>query len=185
LTWSSSLLCSTFLANVAAGLACDRTNTWAAELGAAMHFVCPGQEWGQHMLQGLPIQVKPVVVAAQRAFRSLLHAHTGCPDADECTDRHSCKYNANMFWGGGEGGHDTLPIPAYVPALAPLSRKRAPARLRLSKAPIQTNLHLGVSYMQRLCEQGCVSAIDSEHHLLGSECLATEDVRAAFTDVLP
>jgi hypothetical protein len=32
--------------------------------------------------------------------------------------------------------------------------------------------------------RGCLSAIDSEHHLL-IECLATEDVLAAFTDVLP
>jgi hypothetical protein len=80
--------------------------------------------------------------------------------------------------------HDTLPIPAYVPALVPLSRKQALARLRLSKAPIQTNLQLGVSYTQWLCTRGCLSAVDSEHHLL-FECLATKDVRAAFTDVLP
>jgi hypothetical protein len=70
------------------------------------------------------------------------------------------------LFGGGEVGHDTLPIPAYVPALVPLSRKRALARLRLSKAPIQTNLQLGVSYTQRLCTRGCLSTIDSEHHLL-------------------
>jgi hypothetical protein len=41
-----------------------------------------------------------------------------------------------------------------------------------------------VSYTQRLCTRGCLSAIDSEHHLL-FECLTTQDVRAAFTDVLP
>jgi hypothetical protein len=74
------------------------------------------------MLQGQPIQVKPVVEAAQRAFLNLLHAHTCSPDVDDCPKRHSCKYNAYMFLGGGDGGHDTLPIPAYVPALVPLSR---------------------------------------------------------------
>jgi hypothetical protein len=119
-----SLVGSTFLANVASGLACGKANTWAAELRAALQFVCPDQVWTPHMLQGQPIQVKPVVEAAQRAFRNLLHAHTGSPDADDCPERHSCKYNAHMFLGGGEGGHDTLPIPAYVPALAQLSRKR-------------------------------------------------------------
>jgi hypothetical protein len=118
------------------------------------------------MLQGQPIQVKPVVEAAQRAFRNLLHAHTGSPDADDCPDRHSCKYNAHMFLDGGEEGHDTLPIPAYVPALTQLSRKRALARLRPSKAAIQTNLQVGLSYTQRQCTRGCLSAIDSEHHLL-------------------
>jgi hypothetical protein len=65
-----------------------------------------------------------------------------------------------------------LPIPADVPALVPLSHKQAPACLRLTKAPIQTNLQLGVSYTQRLCTRGCLSAIDSEHHHLLFECLA-------------
>jgi hypothetical protein len=157
-----SLLGSTFLADVASGLACGKANTWAAELRTALQFVYPDQVWTPHMLQGQPIQVKPVVEAAQRAFRNLLRAHTGSPDADDRPERHSCKYNAHMFLDGGEGGHDTLPIPAYVPALA---------RLRLSKAPIQTNMQLGVSYTQRLCTRGCLSAIDSEHHLL-FECLA-------------
>jgi hypothetical protein len=64
-----------------------------------------------------------------------------------------------------------------VPALVPLSRKWA-------LAPIQTNLQLGVSYTQLQCTRGCLSPIHYEHHLL-FECLATEDVRAAFTDVLP
>jgi hypothetical protein len=80
-----------------------------------------------------------------------------------------------LYLDGGEGGHDTLPIPAYVPALVPLSRKWGLARLRLSKAPIQTNLQLRVSYTQRLCTRSCLSAIDSEHHLL-LECQATEDM---------
>jgi hypothetical protein len=62
--------------------------------------------------------------------------------------------------------------------------KRVLARLRLCKATTQTNLQLGVRYTQRLCTRGCLSAIDSKHHLL-FECLATEDLRAAFTDVLP
>jgi hypothetical protein len=137
---------STFLANVASGLACGKANTWTAELRAALQFVSLDQVWTPHMLQGQPIQVKPVVGAAQRAFLNLLQAHTGLPDADDCPERHSCKYNAHMLLDGGEGGHDTLPIHAYLPALAQLSRKRAMARLRLSKAPIQTNLQLGVSY---------------------------------------
>jgi hypothetical protein len=50
------------------------------------------------MLQGQPIQVKPVVEAAQRPFRNLLHAHTGSPDVDDCPERHSCKYNAHMYY---------------------------------------------------------------------------------------
>jgi hypothetical protein len=86
-----SLLGSTFLANVASGLACGKANTWAAELRTALQFVC-GPVWTPHMLQGQPIQVKPVVEAAQRAFRNLLHAHTGSPDADDCPERHSCKW---------------------------------------------------------------------------------------------
>jgi hypothetical protein len=127
------------------------------------------------------------VQAAQRAFRNLLHAHTGLPDEDDCPEQHSCKYNAHMSWGfrvAARGEHDTLPIPSYVPAFAQLSCKWALARLRLSRTHIQTNLQLGVSYTQRLYTQGCLSTVDSERHLL-LECLATEDVRAAFADVLP
>jgi hypothetical protein len=50
-----SLLGSTFLANVASGLACGKANTWAAELRTALQFVCPDQVWMPHMLQGQPI----------------------------------------------------------------------------------------------------------------------------------
>jgi hypothetical protein len=49
------------------------------------------------MLQGQPIQVKPVVEAAQRAFHNLLHTHTGSPDADDCPERHSCNNNPHAF----------------------------------------------------------------------------------------
>jgi hypothetical protein len=78
----ASLLRSGFLANVAFGLACGRAITWAAELRAALQFVCPDQVLTPHMLQGLPIEVKPVVGAARRAFCGLLRAHTSSPAAD-------------------------------------------------------------------------------------------------------
>jgi hypothetical protein len=111
-----SLLGSTFLANVASGLACSKANTWAAELCTALQFVCPDQVWTPHMLQGQPIQVKPMVEAAQRAFRNLLHAHTGSSDADDCPERHSCKYNAHMFLDGGKGGGMKC-CPSLLPCL--------------------------------------------------------------------
>jgi hypothetical protein len=63
------------------------------KLLAALQFVCPDQVWTPHMLQGLPIEVKPVVGAARRAFCSLLRAHTSLPAADLCPKRHACKYN--------------------------------------------------------------------------------------------
>jgi hypothetical protein len=69
-----SLLGSTFLANVASGLTCSTAITWAAELRAALQFVCPDQVWMPHMLQGLPIQGKPVGGAARCAFCGLLRA---------------------------------------------------------------------------------------------------------------
>jgi hypothetical protein len=46
-----SLLATTFVANVAASLNCDCTNTWAAELRAALQFVCPDTDWKEHMLK--------------------------------------------------------------------------------------------------------------------------------------
>ncbi len=52
-----SLLGGTSVANVAAGLGCSRTNVWAAELRAALQFVCPDPGWTAHMLQGKPIDV--------------------------------------------------------------------------------------------------------------------------------
>jgi hypothetical protein len=104
------------------------------------------------MLQGLLIKVKPVVGAACRAFCSLLRAHTSSPAAaDLCRKRHACQYNTHMVQDGCEDGHAELPVPAHVPAFAPLAHKRALARLRLiSKAPIlsQTNVQLGMAYMQ-------------------------------------
>jgi hypothetical protein len=116
-----SLLGSTFLANVASGLACGKANTWAAELRAALQFVRPDQVWTPHMLQGRPIQVMLVVGAARRAFCSLLHAHTSSPAADVCPKRHACKYNAHVrFWVAARRGMTY--VPAYQPALVLLSR---------------------------------------------------------------
>jgi hypothetical protein len=64
-----------------------------------------------------------------------------------------------MVLDGGEDGHAELPVPAnvhaelpvpaYVLAFVPLARLRALARLRLSKAPIQTNMQLDVAYTRR------------------------------------
>jgi hypothetical protein len=172
----ASLLRSGFLANVASGLACGRAYTWAAELHAALQFVCPEQVWTPHMLQGLPIEVKPVVGAACRALCSLLSAHTSSPAADLCPKRHACKYNSHMLRDGGEDGHAELPVPAYLHAFVPPAHKRALARLRLSKAPIQTNMQLDVAYTRRWCTRGCDVATDSEHHLL-FEFPARADVR--------
>jgi hypothetical protein len=64
-----------------------------------------------------------------------------------------------------------VPTPVNVAALAPLAKKRALAQMRLSGAPIQTNLQHGagaVPYSQRLCPRGCPGAVDSEQHLLSS-----------------
>jgi hypothetical protein len=72
-------------------------------------------------------------------------------------------------------------MPAYVSVLAPLPKKRALAQMRLSGAPIQTNLGRGASagpYSQRLCPGGCPAAVDSEQHVLFDECPATEAARA-------
>ena len=178
-----SLLADTFAANVAAGLGCARTNTWAAELRAALQFVSPDPGWTTHMLQGLPIDVGPVVAAAQQAFCTIMHAYSGTPDADACVHRHSCKYATHMVLGGPEAEHTQLPVPAYVYAFAPLARKRALARLRLSSAPIQTNTQLGVPYTQRWCTRGCTEVVDSEHHLL-FDCPAVAAARSGFSDVL-
>jgi hypothetical protein len=80
-----------------------------------------------------------------------------------------------MVLDGGKDGHAWLPVPAYVPDFAPM------ARLRLSKAPIQTNVQLCVAYTQRWCTRGCAGIADTKHHLL-LECPAVADMRAAFTD---
>jgi hypothetical protein len=37
------LMCSKFVANMAAGLACNCANTWAAELHAELQFMRPDQ----------------------------------------------------------------------------------------------------------------------------------------------
>jgi hypothetical protein len=180
------LLGNTFVANVAAGLGCGRTNTWAAELRAALQFACPDPGWTAHMLQGKPIEVAPVVAAAQQAFCALLHTYTGTPDADDCDKRHFCKYATHMVQGGRGAQHDELPVPAYLAAIAPLGRKRALARLRLSSAPIQVNVLQGAGgapYSQRLCPRGCEAMIDSEQHIL-FECVASEDARTHFWEDL-
>ncbi len=82
--------------------------------------------------------------------------------------------------------HDELPTPAYVAALAPLAKKRALAQMRLSGAPIQTNLQRGagaVPYSRRLCPGGCAATVDTEQHVL-FECQATEAARARHRDAL-
>ncbi len=163
-----SLLGGTFVANVAAGLGCGRTNMWAAELRAALQFVCPDPGWTAPMLHGKPIDVAPVIAAAQ-AFCSELRADTGAPGDDGCDKQNFCKYATHMVRGGSGAEHDELPIPAYVSALAPLAKKRALAPMRLSGAPIQTNLQRGagaVPYSQRLCPRGCAAAGDTEQHVL-------------------
>ncbi len=86
-----------------------------------------------------------------------------------------------MVQGGNSAEHDELPTPAYVAALAPLAKKRALAQMRLSGAPIQTNLQRGagaVPYSQRLCPRGCAATVDTEQHAL-FECQATAAARAA------
>jgi hypothetical protein len=179
-----SLLCGVFIANVAAGVDCCRTNTWAAQLHAALRFVCPDTDWKDHMLRFQRIDAAPVVAAAQRAFCSLLgDSYTGTPDADDCTSRHSCKYATHMCKGSAAVEFDELPLPAYVSAVAPLAHKRALARLRLSSAPIQTNTLHAVPYSQRLCTRGCEAAVDSEYHLL-FECGATAAARDLYLEAL-
>ena len=123
------------------------------------------------------------VAAAQQAFCTIMHAYSGTPDADACVHRHSCKYATHMVLGGPEAEHTQLPIPAYVYAFAPLARKRALARLRLSSAPIQTNTQLGVPCTQRWCTRGCTEVVASEHHLL-FDCPAVAAARSGFSDVL-
>jgi hypothetical protein len=69
-----------------------------------------------------------------------------------------------------------------VHAFATLAHKRALARLRLSKAAIQTDMQLDVAYTRRWCTRGCDEATFTEHHLL-FECPALADVRVAFPDL--
>jgi hypothetical protein len=88
--------------------------------------------------------------------------------------------NTHMVLDGGEDGHAELPVPAYVHAFGPLAHKWALACLRLSKAPIQSNVQLDVAYTRRWCTRGCDETIDTEHHQL-FECPALADVRAVFT----
>jgi hypothetical protein len=68
------------------------------------------------MLQGLPIEAKPVVGAACRAFCSLLRAHTSSPAADLCPKRHACKCNTHMVLDGGE---DELPSCLFLHTCMP------------------------------------------------------------------
>jgi hypothetical protein len=91
------------------------------------------------MMQGKPIDVAPVVAAARQAFCAVLRTYTGAPGDDGCANRNFCKYATHMVQGGTSAEHDELPIPAYVAALAPLAKKRALARMRLSGAPIQSD----------------------------------------------
>jgi hypothetical protein len=78
------------VANVAAGLGCGRINMWAAELRAALQFVCLDPGWTAHMLhvlQGKPIDVAQVVAAAQQTYCAELHAYTCAPGDDTCDSR--------------------------------------------------------------------------------------------------
>jgi hypothetical protein len=59
--------------------------------------------------------------------------------------RHACTYNTNMVLDGGEGGQHKLPVPAHVPAFAPLAHKPALARLRISKESIQADVQLSAA----------------------------------------
>ncbi len=182
-----SLLGGTSVASVAAGLGCGRTNMWAAELRAALQFVCPNPGWTAHMMQGKPIDVAPVVAAARQAFCAELHAYTGAPSDDGCANRNFCKYATHMVQGGSSAEHDELPIPACLAALVPLAKKQAPlAQMRLSGAHIQTNLQRGagaVPYSQRLCPRSCRAVVDFQRHV-PLECLATEAARARYWDDL-
>jgi hypothetical protein len=130
------------------------------------------------MLQGKPIDVAPVVAAAQQAFCAELHTYTCAPGDDSCANRNFCKCATHMVQGGNSAEH--------VAALAPLAKKRALAQMRLSGAPIQTNLQRGagaVPYSQRLCPRGCAATVDTEQHVL-FECQATEAARARYRDAL-
>jgi hypothetical protein len=105
---------------------------------------------------------------------------------DACDSRRFCKYATHMVQGGSGAEHKQLPTPAYVAALAPLAEKRALAQMRLSGAPIQTNLQRGagaVPYSHRLCPRGCAAAVDTEQRVL-FECLATEAAWARKRDDL-
>ena len=55
-------------------------------------------------------------------------------------------------------------------AAAPLARKQALPRLRLSCAPIQTNLVRDVPYPARVCTRCGTGVPDTEHHLLSGCC---------------
>jgi hypothetical protein len=115
-----------------------------------------------------------------------LHAYTGAPGVDSCANSNFFKYATHMVQGGNGDEHAELPTPPCVAALAPLAKKRALAQMRLSGAPIQTNLQRGagaVPYSQRLCPRGCAAAVDTEQHAL-FECQATEAARARYWDDL-
>jgi hypothetical protein len=68
--------------------------------------------------------------------------------------------------GAGSGCQATEMLVAA--RLAPWAKKRALAWMRLSGAPVQTNLQRGagaVPYSQRLCPRGCTAAVDTEQHV--------------------
>ncbi len=69
----------------------------------------------------------------------------------------------------------------------PFDQEASPAQMRLSGAPIQTNLQRcagAVPYSQRLCPRGCAAAVDTEQHVPLFECLAAEAARARYWDDL-
>jgi hypothetical protein len=77
------------VANVAAGLGCGRTNTWTAELRAALQSTPAGLT---HATGQTHRGCIGVVAAAQQAFCAHLHAYSDTPEADDCDKRHFCKY---------------------------------------------------------------------------------------------
>ena len=98
----------------------------------------------------------------------------------------TCAQPWYMVLGGAGEDHDCLPRPAYIRATAPLARKQALARLRLSctqgvamypGTPIQTNLARGVPYSARLCPCCDVGVPDTEHHFLFDYCPALSGIR--------
>ncbi len=98
-----SLLGGTFVANVAAGLGCGRTNVWA----------CRPASVGAHKLQGKPIDV--ALVGAQQTFCTELRAYTGAPGADSCANRNFCKYATHMVQVEVAQTEDDLAPPPQTP----------------------------------------------------------------------
>jgi hypothetical protein len=138
--WQSSpggpgLLRSVLMANVASGLACQRANTWTAELRATLQFACQGQEWTPHMLQGLPIEAK----AARHAFYLRLTARVGTPAGSPAAGfiLGGCLCHAGLVRAPAPGGCTQAEPPAWRPA------GPAPGVLGAGVLRPAAHLHLG------------------------------------------